>query len=138
MTMVNAKLLAVARTALFAVFASTALAQPMPQLPPAPTTPTSLQTPSGIGTPPGTPAGNLQLDESLALTNYTSAAAALEAAKIDATRKLKSLAIVENATTPDSASYPRYLYDMITIIVVCLLVYTVVRLTIATILEHRD
>jgi capsular polysaccharide transport system permease protein len=81
---------------------------------------------------------NLLLDETLAYNNYVSAAAALEAAKVDATRKLKSLAVVEDATTPDSSSYPRYLYDMITLIIVCLLVYTVVRLTIATILEHRD
>jgi capsular polysaccharide transport system permease protein len=70
---------------------------------------------------------NLLLDETLASTNYLSAAAALEAAKIDAARKLKSLAIVEDATTPDSSTYPRYLYDMVTLIVVCLLVYTVVR-----------
>jgi capsular polysaccharide transport system permease protein len=81
---------------------------------------------------------NLLLDETLALNNYSAAAAALDAARVDAQRKLKSLAVVEDATTPDSATYPRYIYDMITIIVVCLLVYTVVRLTIATILEHRD
>jgi len=81
---------------------------------------------------------NLLLDETLAYNNYVAAAAALEAARIDATRKLKSLAIVEDATSPDSSTYPRYLYDMITIIVVCLLVYTIVRLTIATILEHQD
>jgi capsular polysaccharide transport system permease protein len=81
---------------------------------------------------------NLLLDETLAYNNYVSAAAALEAAKIDAARKLKSLVIIEDATTPDSSTYPRYIYDMITLIVVCVLVYTVVRLTIATILEHRD
>jgi capsular polysaccharide transport system permease protein len=81
---------------------------------------------------------NLLLQESLETNNYTSAAAALEAARIDAARKLKSLAIVEDATTPDSATYPRYIYDMITIIVVCTLLYTIVRLTIATILEHQD
>lgn len=81
---------------------------------------------------------NLLLDETLAYNNYVSAAAALEAAKVDAARKLKSLAIVEDATTPDSATFPRNLYDMVTLIIVCLLVYTVVRLTIATILEHRD
>ena len=81
---------------------------------------------------------NLLLDETLAYNNYVAAAAALEAAKVDAARKLKSLAVIESATTPDSSTYPRYLYDMITLIVVCLLVYTVVRLTIATILEHQD
>jgi capsular polysaccharide transport system permease protein len=81
---------------------------------------------------------NLLLDETLAYNNYVNAAAALEAARIDASRKLKSLAVIEDATLPDSATYPRYLYDLITLTIVCVLVYTVVRLTIATILEHRD
>jgi len=81
---------------------------------------------------------NLLLDESLAYNSYVAAASALEAAKVDAARKLKSLAIIEDATMPDSSTYPRYLYDMITLIVICVLTYTVVRLTIATILEHRD
>jgi len=81
---------------------------------------------------------NLLLDETLAYNNYVSAAGALEAAKIDANRKLKSLVVIEDATSPDSSTYPRHFYDMITLIVVCVLVYTVVRLTIATILEHRD
>jgi len=81
---------------------------------------------------------NLLLDETLAYNNYVNAAAALESARIDASRKLKSLAVIEDASLPDSATYPRYIYDLVTLIVVCLLVYTVVRLTIATILEHRD
>lgn len=81
---------------------------------------------------------NLLLDETLAYNNYVSAASALEAAKVDATRKLKSLVVIEDATLPDSSTYPRYIYDMITLMVVCVLVYTIVRLTIATILEHRD
>jgi capsular polysaccharide transport system permease protein len=81
---------------------------------------------------------NLLLDETLAYNNYVSAAGALEAAKVDAARKLKSLVIIEDATLPDSSTYPRYIYDMITLMVVCVLVYTIVRLTIATILEHRD
>jgi len=81
---------------------------------------------------------NLLLAETLATNNYVSAMAALDAARIDATRKLKSLVIIEEPTKPDSAAYPRYIYDMITLLVVCLLVYTVVRLSIATILEHQD
>jgi capsular polysaccharide transport system permease protein len=81
---------------------------------------------------------NLQTEEALSNNNYLAAAAALDAARVDAQRKLKSLAIIEDATSPDSALYPRYIYDMITIIVVCVLTYTIVRLVIATILEHRD
>ena len=81
---------------------------------------------------------NLLLDETLAFNDYVSAAAALQAAKVDAARKLKSLVIIEDATTPTSSTYPRWIYDMTTILIVTVLLYTIVRLTIATILEHRD
>jgi capsular polysaccharide transport system permease protein len=81
---------------------------------------------------------NLLLEEQLATNNYLAAAAALDAARIDATRKLKDLVVVEEPTVPDSATYPRYLYDLFTLIVVCVLLYTVVRLSVATILEHQD
>ncbi len=81
---------------------------------------------------------NLLLDETIANNNYVSAVTALEAARIDATRKLKSLVVVEQPTRPDAAAYPRWLYDLVTMLVVCVLIYTVVRLSIATILEHQD
>jgi capsular polysaccharide transport system permease protein len=81
---------------------------------------------------------NLLLDETLAFNDYVAAAAALQAAKVDASRKLKSLVIIEDATTPTSSTYPRWIYDMTTILIVTVLLYTIVRLTIATILEHRD
>jgi capsular polysaccharide transport system permease protein len=81
---------------------------------------------------------NLLLDETLALNDYVAAAAALQAAKIDASRKLKSLVIIEDASRPTSSTYPRWIFDMATITIVSVLLYTIVRLTIATILEHRD
>ena len=81
---------------------------------------------------------NLLLAETLAYNTYLAADAALQSARIDATRKIKSLAVIESATMPDSAAYPRYFYDMLTVCVVCVLLYTIVRLSIATILEHQD
>jgi capsular polysaccharide transport system permease protein len=81
---------------------------------------------------------NLLLDETLGYNDYVAAAAALQAARIDASRKIKSLVVIEDATTPTSSTYPRWLYDLTTITIVCVLLYTIVRLTIATILEHRD
>jgi capsular polysaccharide transport system permease protein len=81
---------------------------------------------------------NLILTEQIANNNFIAATAALDAARIDATRKLKSLVIIEEPTAPDSSLYPRWGYDLITLLVICILVYTIVRLTIATILEHQD
>jgi len=81
---------------------------------------------------------NLLLAQTVASNNYLAAVAALDAARIDASRKLKSLVIIQDPAKPDSAMYPRVIYDMITLIIVCLLLYTIVRLTIATILEHQD
>lgn len=81
---------------------------------------------------------NLLLAETIANSNYVNAVSALDAARIDASRKLKSLVIVAEPTRPDSAGYPRWGYDLATLFVICILVYTIVRLSIATILEHQD
>lgn len=81
---------------------------------------------------------NLLTAQNIASNNYLAAVTALEAARIDATRKLKSLVVVEEPAKADSSSYPRWGYDLITLFVICLLSYTVIRLTIATILEHQD
>jgi len=72
------------------------------------------------------------------LDAYKLALAAVENARIDATRKLKSLVVIEPATLPQTAEYPRRLYNLATLLVACLLVYGVVRLVLATIREHQD
>jgi capsular polysaccharide transport system permease protein len=72
------------------------------------------------------------------LDAYKLALAAVENARIDATRKIKSLVVIEPATLPQTAEYPRRLYNLATLLVACLLVYGVVRLVLATIREHQD
>ena len=57
---------------------------------------------------------------------------------IDATRKLKTLSVIEPPTLPESAAYPRRIYSLATLLVACLLVYAVARLVLATIREHQD
>lgn len=81
---------------------------------------------------------NLLTAQQIASNDYLQAVAALNAARIDATRKLKSLVVVEEPTVPDASTYPRWAYDLLTLFVVCVLVYAIVRLSIATILEHQD
>ena len=69
---------------------------------------------------------------------YKSANAALEAARIEAARKLKSLVIVEPPSKPETAEYPARLYNLLTLLALCIIVYSVVRLTVAAIQEHQD
>lgn len=80
----------------------------------------------------------MKLKADFALDAYKLALAAVENARIDATRKLKSLVVIEPATLPETAEYPRRLYNLATLLVGCLLLYGVVRLVIATIREHQD
>lgn len=69
---------------------------------------------------------------------YKSANAALEAARIEAARKLKSLVIVEPPTLAETADYPRRIYNLLTLLAVCVIAYAVIRLIVATIQEHQD
>jgi capsular polysaccharide transport system permease protein len=80
----------------------------------------------------------LDLRAGFAMDAYKLALAAVENGRIEATRKLKSLAVIEPATLPETAVYPRRLYNLATLLVACFLLYGVVRLVIATIREHQD
>lgn len=80
----------------------------------------------------------LELQAEFALDGYKLALAAVENARIDATRKLKTLSVIEPATLPETAAYPRRLYSLATLLVAGLLLYAVARLVLATIREHQD
>lgn len=80
----------------------------------------------------------LLLNAAIAEDQYKQSSSALEAARIEAARKLKSLVIVEAPTKADSAEYPRRLYNLLTLLALCAIVYSVVRLIVATIQEHQD
>lgn len=81
---------------------------------------------------------SLQMQGEFALDAYKVALAAVENARIDATRKIKSLVIIEPSTLPQTAEYPRRVYNLVTLLVASLLLYGVVRLVLATIREHQD
>lgn len=80
----------------------------------------------------------LRMRAEFALDAYKVALVAIEGARMEATRKLTSLVVIEPPTLPETAEYPRRLYNLVTLLVVCLLLYAVVRLMIATIREHQD
>jgi capsular polysaccharide transport system permease protein len=80
----------------------------------------------------------LMLQAGFATDAYKAALAAVENARIDATRKLKTLVVVEPPTLPQTAEYPQRLYSLGTLLAICVLLYAILRLVLATIREHQD
>lgn len=80
----------------------------------------------------------LKLQAEFARDAYKLALAAVENARIDANQKIKSLVIVEPPSTPQTAEYPLVAYNLGTLLAVCVLLYAIVRLVLATIREHQD
>ena len=69
---------------------------------------------------------------------YKAALTGLETARIESTRKLKSLVLVESPALPESATYPRRIYTMIALFLALTLLYGIVRLVVATIEDHME
>lgn len=81
---------------------------------------------------------NLALEAGFAEDAYKAALTAMETTRIEASRKLKSLVVVETPARAEIAVYPRRLYNLVTLLVILVLVYGITRLVIATIQDHRD
>lgn len=69
---------------------------------------------------------------------YRSTLAALESARIDAARKLKHLILIEHAGLPETAEYPRRIYNIVTFIAITIMVFWIGKLALATIRDHKD
>lgn len=69
---------------------------------------------------------------------YKLSLSAVENARIDASRKIKSLVVIEPPSKAQTARFPRRIYDLITLLFVTTLLYWIARLVIATIREHTD
>lgn len=69
---------------------------------------------------------------------YRGALTALETARIESTRKLKSLVLVESPALPESAEYPRRIYSLLALLIGLTLVYGIGRLIVATIEDHQE
>lgn len=81
---------------------------------------------------------NLTLEAGFAEDAYKAALTAMETTRIEASRKLKSLVVVATPATAEKALYPQRIYNLVTLLVILVLVYGIVRLVIATVQEHRD
>lgn len=80
----------------------------------------------------------LEVDAKIAEEAYKSSVSSLDAARIEATKKLRSLVVVVNPNMPDAALFPRRLYSLFTTLVVLLLIFGVTNFVVATIKDHRD
>jgi len=69
---------------------------------------------------------------------YKLALAGVESARVEATRKLKSLILVDSPRLPEAAQYPRRAYTLFALFVALGLLYGIVRLIVATIEDHLE
>lgn len=81
---------------------------------------------------------NITIDAAIAEEAYKFAVSSVESARIEASKKLRSLVTVVSPNTPDRAVYPERIYNLITLFIALLLVYGIARFVIATIEDHRD
>lgn len=81
---------------------------------------------------------DLALQAGFAEDAYKVALTSVESSRIDAARKFRSLVVIEPPSQPQTAVYPRRLYNLATLLLATLLLYGIVRLVIATVREHLD
>jgi len=81
---------------------------------------------------------NLTIDAAIAEEAYKFAVSSVESARIEASKKLRSLVTVVSPNVPDRAVHPDRTYNLITIFIALLLLYGIARFVIATIEDHRD
>lgn len=80
----------------------------------------------------------LLLDTGIAEETYKTAVAALDLARIEASKKLRTLVTVVTPNTPEMAVYPERLYNLTTLLLGLLMLYGITRFLIASIKDHRD
>ncbi|SOY97720.1 capsule polysialic acid export protein [Cupriavidus taiwanensis] len=80
----------------------------------------------------------LQAAAEFAFDIYKTAIGALEKARIEATRKLKNVAVVQSPTRPEYPLQPRRIYNIVVFVLMTLMLAGVVQLLSAIIRDHRD
>jgi len=81
---------------------------------------------------------NLTLEAGFAEEAYKAALSAVETTRIEASRKIKSLVVIQSPSKPQIAEYPQRLYNLATLLVALILLYGIVLLAIATVKDHQD
>lgn len=81
---------------------------------------------------------NLTIDAAIAEETYKFAVSSVESARVEASKKIRSLVTIVSPNLPDRAIYPDRIYNLITLLLGLLTLYGVARFVIATIEDHRD
>lgn len=81
---------------------------------------------------------NLTIDATIAEEAYKFAVGAVETARIEASKKIRSLVTIVSPNIPDKAIYPKRIYNLVTLLIGLLLLYGIARFVIAAIEDHRD
>jgi capsular polysaccharide transport system permease protein len=68
---------------------------------------------------------------------YKLALVALEKTRADASHKIKSLAVITTPQLAQQAEYPRRVYTLAVLLMLCSLLYGVLRLGVSIIQDHR-
>lgn len=80
----------------------------------------------------------LTVDAGIAEEAYKFAVAAVENARIEATKQLRALLVIVHPNLPDEPTYPTPIYNLIALLLGLLMLYGIFRFLIATIEDHRD
>lgn len=81
---------------------------------------------------------NLTIDAAIAEETYKFAVSSVESARIEASKKLRSLVTVVSPNRPDIAVFPQRIYNLVALFIALSLCYGIARFVIATIEDHQD
>jgi len=80
---------------------------------------------------------DLVIEAGFAEDAYKVALASVEKTRIEASRKIKQLAVIQSPIQPEMAEYPRRMYNLVTLLLGLLLLYGIVKLVKATIEDYK-
>lgn len=80
----------------------------------------------------------LVLDAGIAEQSYKASVVALDGARVETYKKIRTLVTVVSPNAPDRAIYPERIYNLITIALALLMIYGIARFLLASIEDHRD
>lgn len=80
----------------------------------------------------------LMLDAGISEETYKTAVASLDNARVEASKKIRTLVTVVSPNIPELALYPERIYNLATILLGLLMLYGITRFLIASIEDHRD
>ncbi len=80
---------------------------------------------------------DLTIEAQFAQDTYTVALTSIETTRIESSRKIKHLVVIQDANEPQSPEYPKRLYNIVTIFVILSMIYGIIKLIVMIIEEHR-